>query len=346
MLKSVFIALAIAALGTLPAAADDVANFYSGKRITIVVGYGTGGAYDLYARLLSRYMGRYLPGNPTFVVENMPGAGSLRAVNYLYSVAPKDGTVIGIFARPMALMSVLGGIRNMQFDASQFTWLGSASDYNEDAYLFFIRPNSPIRTVEEARRKDSPPILVGETATGASDVPILSRDELGMNLKIISGYQDANELYLAVERNEVEARATDYSGVRSGRPDWLKKNGGMRVLVQFGRATRHPDFPDVPTARELAPDAKTRQIIELSELPYRMSRPFAAPPGVPSAIGKALQNAFLAAFRDPQLIAEAEKMGLGVTPVSGDEVAGIIDQMQKTPPEARDALRRLENETD
>jgi tripartite-type tricarboxylate transporter receptor subunit TctC len=166
-------------------------------------------------------------------------------------------------------------------------------------------------------------------------------EELGFNLKVISGYQDAHEIYLAVDRREVDARATDYSGVKSGWPQWLKP-GAMNVLVQFGRIDRHPDFPNVPTARELAPTPQAREIIETDELPYRMSRPFAAPPGTPAPIAAALRSAFMQAMKNPELRAQATKMGLGITPISGQEVEAVINRMRRAPKPVLDQLRRLE----
>ena len=341
-MRSVLLVVALT-LGLVPAKAETVAEFYKAKQITIIVGYGTGGAYDLYARLLSRHMGQFLPENPKILVQNMPGAGSLRATNYLYSVAPANGSSFGIFARPMALLAALGTNTAVQFDPRRFTWIGSASNYQEDAYLFFVRPDATITTVAQVRAKGPAPLVVGGTAQGASgnDVPILLRDVLNFNIKIVPGYQDANELYLAVDRKEVDSRATDLSGVKSGHPVWLDKKDGMRILVQLGRETRHPDYPDVPTARELAGDDMSRSIIETFEIPYLMSRPFAAPPGVPADRAKALREAFLKTLEDKNAIAEATQMGLGITPVSGEAVLALVDKIYAAPPSALDYLRKI-----
>lgn len=330
----------------IAAKADPVADFYKNKQINIVVGYGTGGAYDLYARLLSRHMGQNIPGNPKIIVQNMPGAGSLRAANYLYSIAPSDGTAFGIFARPMALLAALGTNTGVQFDPRRFTWIGSASNYQEDAYLFFVRQDSLIKTVEDVLVKDKVPLVVGGTAQGASgnDVPIILRDILGFNIKIVPGYQDANELYLAVDRKEVDARATDLSGVKSGHPQWLDKKTGMRILVQLGREKRHQDYLDVPTARELAKDDMSRKIIETFEIPYLMSRPFAAPPGVPQDRGQALQKAFLMTLAEKHVVAEASQMGLGITPVSGPDVASLVERIYNAPESALEYLRKIMQE--
>jgi len=335
--------LGFAVLAASPARADAVADFYKGKQVNVIVGYGPGGGYDVYGRLVARHIGRHIPGNPNVVVQNMPGAGSLRAANYIYSAAPKDGTVFGIFARNMPLLGILGGNPNVQFDARKFTWLGSSSSFVTDAYLMIVRADAPVKRIEDARRPGGPQLVLGGTAEGATgnDVPILLRDTLGLNIKLITGYPDSNALFLAIDRGEIQGRTTDYSSIKTNRPEWLKPNGGMNVLLQFARTTRHPDFPNVPTARELARTDAARSLIELGELPYTLARPFAAPAGVPDDRAKALQNAFLAAHKDPQLLEEAAKLRLDITPIGGDEILAHIDRISKTPAEQLDYIRKL-----
>ena len=331
-----------------PAKADEVADFYKGKTIQVVVGYGAGGGYDLYARVLARHMGRHIPGAPVMVIQNMPGAGSLRAANYLYSIAPKDGTVFGVIARNMPLLGIIGGNSGVQFDSRRYTWLGSASSYAEDAYLMFVRPGTTVKSVADARGKAGPALVLGGTGDGATgnDIAILLRDTLGLNIKLISGYPDSNALFIAIERGELDGRLTDMSSVRANRAHWFNKPddkpAGMNVLLQFARATRHPDFPDVPTARELAETDKARATIEMAELPYLMSRPFVAPPAVPAARAKALQDAFMAAHKDPELLAEAAKLKLGVSPVGPAEVLAQIEKIAKQPPEMLEYMRKLQ----
>ncbi|MDO9443411.1 MAG: tripartite tricarboxylate transporter substrate-binding protein [Beijerinckiaceae bacterium] len=329
------------------ARADAVADFYKGKSVQLIVGYGPGGGYDVYARILSRYMSKYIPGNPNIVVQNMPGAGSLVAANYIYNVAPKDGTVFGTFARNMPLLSVLGGNPAVKFDARKFSWLGSASSYQEDSYIMWVRKDATVQSVADAQKPGGPPVVLGGTAEGATgnDVPVILRDALGMNIKQIVGYPDSNAIFLAIERKEVEGRTTDLSAVRTNRPEYLKPDSYVRALLQFGRATRHPDFPDVPTARELAKDEKSRSLIELTELPYVLSRPFVAPPGIPADRAQALEKAFIAAYKDPELVAEANKLGIGVSPIGGKEALALIDKIAAAPQEQRDYVRGLLNES-
>lgn len=339
------LAAAMAVLGvSSPSRADSAAEFYKGKTVQIVVGYGTGGGYDVYARMLARHMGKYIPGNPSMVVQNMPGAGSMRATSYLYSVAPKDGTVFGIFARNMPLVGLLGGSASVQFDPRKFTWLGSSSSYIEDAYLMFVRTDAKVKSIAEALGSGQPEIVLGGTGLGSTgnDVAILLRDALGFNIRLIAGYPDANALFLAVERGEIEGRITDMSSVRSLRPHWLAKTGGMHVFLQFARRTRHPDLPDVPTARELAKTDRALALIEVAELSYILSRPFAGPPGIPPDRAKALQDAFRDVHKDGELLAEAEKLKFGITPIYADEVLPLLERIAAAPPDVLDYMRKLQ----
>ena len=341
----VWLLLAVLASGT-PAEAQSVAEFYKGKQIQVVVGYGTGGGYDLAARVLSRHMGKHIPGNPNLIVQNMPGAGSLRAINYLYQAAPKDGTVFGIFARNMPLLAAAGGNGNVQFEADKFTWLGSSSTYAGDAYLLYLRKDANVKSLADARKKDGPPMVLGGTGQGSTgnDVPILLRDILGLNIKLIAGYKDANDLFIAVERKEIEGRITDYSSVRSQQPGWVGPNGSMNILLQFARSTRHPDYPNVPTAREVAPDARARQIIELAELPFTLSRPFAGPPGIPADRAKALREAFVTVHNDAEYLAEMDKLKLDVSPIFAADTLKLIDKVNKAPRDVLDYIGKLQAE--
>jgi tripartite-type tricarboxylate transporter receptor subunit TctC len=334
-------------LGGLPARADEVADFYRGKQVDVIVGYGPGGGYDIYARLLARHLGRFIPGAPDVIVRNMPGAGSLRAVNYLYKIAPKDGATIGTFSRNMPLIGLLGGNADAQFDPRRFTWLGSSSSFVNDAHVLIVRKDAPVKSIEEARRQDLAPLVLGGNVEGgtANDVPIILRDTIGLHVKQVVGYPDSAAIYLAIERGEVHGRTVDLSSVKSMRPEWLKPDGDFRVLVQFARTTRHPDFPDVPTARELAKNDTARARIELAELPYALSRPFAAPPDVPLERANALQRAFLAVHRDPQYLVEAARLKLDVSPIVGDEVLQAIDRIAHASPELLDYVRKLLSET-
>ena len=336
--------LALVLGGLTAAQADPVADFYKSKQVQIIVGYGAGGGYDLYARLVSRHLGRHIPGQPSVMVQNMPGAGSLRAANYIYTSAPKDGTAIATFGRNMPMLGVLGGNSNVQFDARKFTWLGSPSSAQDEAYMLWVRKDARVKSLDEARRPGGPELLIGGTAEGSTDTDIamLIKNTVGVNLKVIPGYPDSNAINLALERGEVEARFIGTSSVASTQPTWLKPDGPMRALLQFARATRLPEFPDVPTAREMARDDHGRQLIEMAEIPYLLSRPYVAPPGIPEDRARALQAAFVAMAKDPLFLAEAEKIHVDVSPVGAPEAVEMLNRLANAPADLREEISKLQ----
>jgi tripartite-type tricarboxylate transporter receptor subunit TctC len=343
----VAVAAVLIAATSAAARADGVADFYKGKVVNLVVGYGSGGGYDVYGRLVATHLGKYIPGNPTVVIQNMPGAGSLRAVNYLYNTAPKDGTVLATFARDMPLLGLIGNNANVRFDPKKLTWLGSSSSYGNDAYLLITRKDAKVKSIADARVPGGPPLVLGGTAEGATgnDISTVLRDALSLNIKIIVGYPDSNALFLAADRKETDGRFVGLSAVSSSHPEWLRADSGMQVLLQFARVTRHPQFPDVPTARELAASDRARALIELAELPYRLSRPFAAPPGLPPDRAKALQQAFLAVHQDPDYLDEAEKLKVDVSPIGGEDVLRAIDGIASAPPDLLEYIKKLLSES-
>jgi len=346
MFARMAMAVVVSATLALPVQAEGPAEFFEGKQINLIVGYVAGGGYDIYARLLARHFGRYIPGHPEIVVQNMPGGNSLKAVNYLYNTAPRDGTVIGMFSRNVPLIGVLGG-SNVQFDARKFTWLGSSSSFVNDAYILIVRKDAPVKTIEDARRQDRPGLVLGGTTEGGTgnDIPIILRDTIGLHVKQVVGYPDTPAIMRAIERGEVHGRTVDLSSVKATKPEWLRPEGGYRVLVQFARATRHPDFPDVPTARELAKNDDARALIALAELPYTLSRPVAAPPYLPIDRANALRTAFLAVHRDPAYLEEAAKLRLDVSPIGGDGILAAIDRIAAAPVELLEYVRKLLAET-
>jgi tripartite-type tricarboxylate transporter receptor subunit TctC len=343
MLKKILpvVALVTATFSSAPVPAETVAEFYRGKRINLIVSYGPGGGYDVYARVLARHISKHIPGNPNIVVQNMPGAGSLRGANYLYNVAPRDGTTFGTFARNVALLGLIKTNQNVQYDPAKFTWLGSSSSFANDAYLLLVRRDAKVKSVDDARRPDGPPIILGSTAEGASSdaMGVVLREMLGFNIKLIPGYTDSGVLFLAMERGEIDGRTVGLSAVRSNKPDWLKPNGLMRVLVVFGRQTRHPDMPDVPTGRELARTDQDRTLIDVIEAPYLLSRPYAAPPDVPPDRAQALRDAFIATHKDPAYLEDAAKINIDVSPIGGADILQLIDRIAKTP---ADQLQKVE----
>jgi len=343
-MKAFLFGLGAACVATM-AMADPVEDFYKGKQIQIIVGYDAGGGYDVYARLISRHFGKFMPGHPGVIVQNMPGAGSLRAANHIYVAAPKDGTALATFARNMPLMGVLGGNANVQFDARKYTWLGSPTSAQDDAYMLWVRKDAKAKSLDEARRPGGPEIILGGTSEGSTDtdVAMLMRKTIGLNFKIVSGYPGSNGLNVAIERNEIEGRFIGQSAVASTQPAWMKPDSNMRPLLQFARATRLAQFPDVPTARELAKDEVSRQLIELAEIPYILSRPVVGPPGVPADRAKALQKAFLDMTKDKEFLADAEKLRIDISPVGADEALDMLDRLAKAPEDLKDEIRKLQS---
>jgi tripartite-type tricarboxylate transporter receptor subunit TctC len=329
-----------------PARAGPVEDFYHRRNVTLVIGYGPGGGYDFYGRFVARYMPEHIPGRPNIIVQNMPGAGSLTAVNYLFNTAPKDGTVFGTFAREMPMMGILNKNSDLlKYDVRKFTWLGSASSSENDPTLLFVR-SGKLTSIRDAFQAGGKSITIGATASGSggNEWARLMRDVLHLKVNIISGYRDSGGIFLAVENGEVDGRSLDYSAVKAGRPDWLKPESNLSVLLQMGRPTRHPDFPNVPTARELAQSSQQTDLIDVSDLSNTLARPFAAPPGLPPEIAKALQSAFMSTMRDPAVIAEAARLKIELSPIDGAEVLKRIDRLANTAPDVLDVVRAIRSD--
>ena len=324
-----------------PAFAADVAEFYKGKTVNLIVGYGPGGGYDLYARLLARHMAHRIPGNPTITVQNMPGAGSMRAANHLFIGAPKDGTAFGIFDRNMPLMAFIGGSSNVQFDPLKFVWIGSLSDSSDDAFVLWARKSAQAKSIDDLRRPGGPALTVGVATAGATDndVGVILRDISGLRLNLVQGYPDSNAVGLAVESGEVDAQLIGHVTSKIMRPAWTAPGSPMQILVQFGRPDRHPELANVPTARELAADDRARQLIDLAQFPYQIARPFVAPPGTPPDRAEALQEAFRQTVKDADFLDEARKLNLEISPVDGIAATRLIGEMGRSPLDVRQRLR-------
>jgi tripartite-type tricarboxylate transporter receptor subunit TctC len=335
---------ALVALAVQSAQADPVADFYRDKTIQLYVGYGAGGGYDAYARLIARHLGRHIPGQPGVVVQNMPGAGSLRAANYIFNRAPRDGTAIGTFGRNMIMLGLLGGNSAAQFDPRQFTWLGSPSSMEDDAYVLWVRKDARVKSLADARVPGGSPVVLGGTADGSTetDVALLMQRTAGLNVKVVAGYPDSNSINLALERGEVEGRFIGLSAIAATQPRWLEPGSFVQPFLQFARVTRHPRFLDVPTAREIAHDERGRQLIELAEIPYMLSRPYVGPPNVPVDRATALQAALAAVCKDPEFLADAAKMRVDVSPVGPQQALRMLERLVEAPADLKDEIRKLE----
>jgi tripartite-type tricarboxylate transporter receptor subunit TctC len=310
-----------------PAPADPVEEFYRGRNVTMVIGYSVAGGYDNYARVVARHLGNHIPGNPTILPQNMPGAGSLRSANWLYVAAPKDGSVIGMFSRGMA-MEPLIGTSQTQFDAQKFSWLGSGTNEVSTCVTWH---QSAIKTWVDALKI---PFTVGGEGSG-SDPDIFAtvvRNVFGVKLRLVSGYPGSAEVALAIERREVDGRCGwSYSSLRQQRPDWIT-NRQVNILVQLALA-KAPELPDVPLITDFATTERERQILRLVFSRQAMARPFTAPPGIPAERKAALRKAFADTMADPAFLEEAKQRSLEVNPVSGAEIDALIGDLYRSPPD-------------
>ena len=341
--SSLVIGASLAAFCMTGAPRADVSEFYKGKSVTLVVGFPPGGGYDLYARALARHMGQHIPGRPNVIVQNMPGAASMTATNHLFNVAARDGTVFGMFDRYMPLIAILGGNSNVRFKPEQFTWIGSLSNTSDDAFVLWGRKNAAVSSVQQLRSETGPVLTVGTTAAGATDndIGVLLRDALNLRIKIVSGYPGTGAIALAVERGELDGQLMGFVSTKVVKPEWTSPNSDMHVLLQFARTTRLPEAANAPTVRELARNESELRLIEAAELPYRLARPFAAPPGVPADQANALQQAFKATTEDQGFVAEAQKLKLEISPVFAEEALQLIRKLAETPPDVLARLRDL-----
>jgi tripartite-type tricarboxylate transporter receptor subunit TctC len=311
-----------------PAAAQD---FYKGKTINLIVGNAPGGGYDHYARLLARHMPRHIPGEPAIVVRNLPGAGGMVMSNHMYSQAARDGLTFGMMSRANPIEPLLGNAA-AKFKSEEFTWLGTSSSYEDDAYCLIVRADSRFITIEDVQKPGAPLLLGGLAAGGTdTDITLIARDVFKLNTQLVRGYGGSTEINLAIQRGEVEGRAIGMSSLQTTMTEWLNQ-GKLRFLMQFGHERRWKGLPDVPTAREVAKTAEDKALLELAELPFLMARPFLAPPGVPQAQAEILRKAFMDAHKDPEYLREAAQMKIDVSPLSGDEIQKIVARIARTSP--------------
>jgi tripartite-type tricarboxylate transporter receptor subunit TctC len=312
-----------------PAQAQSVEEFYRGKSISLILGFGTGGLNDIAGRLVGQHLGRFIPGQPRIVAQNMLGAGGLVAANHLYNVAARDGTVIAALDRNTAQTGIRG-IANVRFDALRLTWLGSLSDYGTDAYPLFVDARHPAKTVDDINRQRAPTRL-GATGGGSNMlISLLAKEALGLNLKVIRGYTGGPAILLAVERGEVDGVTIGLSALIAEFPQKWER-GELRPLLQFGRATRFAPLADVPTAREYAANPEARKLVEFAELPFLISQPFVAPPDLPPARAQALRLAFDQMVRDPAFIAEAKRRRVELSPIDANAMLAVLERAAATP---------------
>jgi tripartite-type tricarboxylate transporter receptor subunit TctC len=321
------LAMVLLAAGALSARAQRPAEFYKGKTIDLYIGYSVGGGYDLYARFLARHMGKHIPGNPNVVPKNMEGAGSLRLANWLYNVAPKDGTAFGAIGRGTGFDALLGN-KAAQFDATKYTWVGSA---NNEVSICVAWHTSGVTTFEDLLNK---PLIVGGTSSSADtdQFPKVTNGVLGTKMRVITGYPGGNEVGLAMERGEVQGRCGwSWSSVKSTHQKWYDEKK-FNILMQLA-LDKHPDLPNVPLIVDLAKTDEQRQILKLVFARQVMGRPFVAPPNVPRERADALRKAFMDTMKDKDFLADAEKAQMEITPVHGDAIDKLVKEIHAAPPE-------------
>ena len=315
------------------ARAAGVEDFYRGRTVPLIIGFSPGTGYDIYARLLARFIGRHIPGNPTVVAQNMPGAGSLKAVNYIYSVAPRDGSVIATVNRSAPLEPLLG---DAQFDGRSFAWLGSIASSSS---LCATWHTTGIKSWQDALTK--PFALAGEGSGAEPDsFARLLKNLFGAKVKLVTGYPGGNEMNLAIERGEVDGRCGwSWDSIKSTRPDWLRDKK-INLLAVFS-LQKAADIPaEVPLIGDLAANDEQRQILRLHLAGQSFGRPFFTSPGLPPDRKAALRAAFDATMQDPEFVAETNKVKLEVSPTSGAEIDRLLAQVYDTPKEVIEKARQ------
>ncbi len=299
-------------------------EFYQGRTIKLITSTGVGGTYDILARTIARHMPRYIVGQPTIIVENMPGGGNVLAANYMYNIAPKDGTALATIhsAIPLQQMLDVGGVR---FDADKFNWLGSTGSQNE---VILVWHTAGVNSIAQAMKRQ---VMVGGTGTRAGMVllPLVVNNLLGTKFTLVTGYITSEDVNLAMERGEVQGRALSIGSIESRHPDWITGHK-VAFLAQSG-AKRDKHLPQVPLLTELAKDDEQRQIFKLIASAPALGQPYLAPPGVPAERLAILRKAFAATLRDPAMLAEAANIRFDVDPLSADEVAQIVHETVYAP---------------
>ncbi len=320
--KTIVGALALVVLSGLACAAG-VEDFYKGRNVTLVIGYSVGGGYDAYARLLGRYFGKHIPGNPAIVPEQMTGAGSLRSANFIYSVAAKDGSVFGTFSRSMGISPL---VDKAEFDSRKFTWLGSVTDDNTICVTW---NTSPIKNWDDFLTKPSK--FGGEGAGADPDIwTLLYKNVFGAKAQLVSGYPGTNDTVLAMERGEIDGLCgISWSTIKSRHPEWLTSHS-VNIIVQAA-LKKEPEIASVPLATELTKTPEQTQIIKLLLVSQAMARPFAAPPDIPADRKAALLAAFDATMKDADFLAEAQKLSFDVRPVSATAIDAMLAEVYQTP---------------
>jgi tripartite-type tricarboxylate transporter receptor subunit TctC len=309
----------------LPLVAQAADDMFKGRTIVVYVSTGPGGGYDAYGRMLARNLGRHLPGNPNVIVENMPGAGGRNLANFLYNVAPRDGTAIATLQHT-TVYDALFGDPGAKYDARKFNWLGSLASFTSVGIAWHT---SGVKTIEDAKKRQ---IVMGSSGVGATSFQYtnLMNHLLGTKFKILIGYKGAADMYLALERGELQGVAgTDWTTIRNQHNRWITDRD-INIFVQFA-VKKHPDLPNVPLIGDLVSSDEDKSVLRFVFAGLQFARPFLAPPGLPAPVVAALRSGFTATAEDPELLAEAKRERFDVDPVDGATVQRLIDELYETP---------------
>lgn len=307
-------------------AQDDVASFYKGKVVRLIVGVGVGSGYDINARLLARHLPKYIPGNPSVIVQNQPGAGSLTMTNQLYAAGPFDGTAIGASFNGLPTTPLLQP-KGARFEAVKLNWVGST---NRETQAMYVWHTAPILTLADLTSKE---MIVGAQAPGSTqyDYPKLGEKLFDWKVKVITGYEATPKIHLAMERGEVHGTWANWSTLKAIASDWIKDKK-IRILAQWA-LRKHPELPDVPLILEQAKTQEQKQALDLALARLEFGRPFFMPPNVPAERVAAIRRAFDATMKDKDFLAEADKLKIEIDPLTGEQVAELVVQLYKTPAE-------------
>jgi len=325
-------ALAALVLAAGAAAAQPVEEFFARKTITVTIGYTAGGSYDLYGRLVARHLGKHVPGQPTVIAQNMPGAGSLKAANYLYELAPKDGTALGVIVESAALEQALENPA-VQYDAAKFTYVGRIATSNN---VFMQWHTAKVQSLEDAKRMEASLAGTGPGSI-AETVPRLLNAVVGTKFKLVSGYPASSEAMLAMERGEVDGASSSWAAVKVGKQAWLRENK-IRIILQTA-PERIAELPNAPSLGEIGDTPEDKQLFALYASGSAIGRSLLAPPGVPAERTQALREAFQAMMQDQDFIADIQRLNVDLEPLSGEQLEQLVRRALTIPAAVRERAK-------
>jgi len=332
--SSIGLTLMFCFAGSMPVNTQSPGETFAGKNISVIIGFGAGGGYDMWGRLVARHIGKHLPGKPNTIAQNMPGAGSYVAASHIYGAAPKDGTVLAIIARDAAL-GPLSGAPGARFDATKLSWIGTPTKEHNVCIAYHT---VAVKSVADLREKQ---LILGDTGpgTGTRSYPKVLNDLLGFKFKLVGGFQSSADVFLAMERGEVDGICESLDSVMNRRPDWISSKK-VTVLLQAGAAP-HRDLKDVPNVLDLARNSDERQVLEFLYAGQEIGRPFVAPPDMPADRLKMLRDAFNATMRDADFVADAKRNKFELEPEDGEHLAALIKKIYATPKPIIDRVTEL-----